>query len=84
MSRTVTHAKHGTVTMADDEVVLFFNNATIDWGWDALETGMTKEEALAALEERLFEPLLAEAFLKKMVQMVNIAFINGKLYKPGE
>ena len=68
--------------VAEQELALFFNNNTISFGMDALEAGMTKEKALEALVDAGFDLVLAEAFLKKMQENVNIWWVDGSLCLP--
>lgn len=70
--------------VAVEGLVLFFNNETITYGYEALQQGMTKDEAKQALEARGFEPVLAEAFLKKMHDNVNLFWEAGRLSLPSQ
>lgn len=74
---------NGALNVAFDELALFFNNATTTYGYELLSEGMTKNEALEALEAGGFAPELAEAFLKTMgpQSRMAIAWENKRLVK---
>lgn len=56
---------HGEVDVAFEQLTLFFNNNTIEYGFDAYTQGMTKNDWIDALELRGFEHALAKAFADK-------------------
>lgn len=84
MSKIVTTADGDSIEVAYEELALFFNNNTVEWGYNALATGMTKEEALKTLEAKFFSPVMANAFLQEMRKNVSITWVDGRIYKPGD
>lgn len=61
---------------------LFFNNDTILYGVEQLKPGMTKDEALWALEHAGFAPGIAKAFMQDMLDKGNAWLEDGTLRLP--
>ena len=67
------------VEVCKDDLMLYYNNVTIVYGLEFLEEGMTKKEAMEALQTAGFDYFLARAFLAKMREMCNLDFVGGTL-----